>query len=130
MRGVTFIRALIVLHRTYAALGTHVRPHTLVLFITRPFLRLVRLVPPGAARLRRAPAPTRIRAAAPAPHRLRLPAPARAVSRISSRGRGAGGSAQIVTSREHHLRPAPCALRPIFRRSNPWPTFPASTTWT
>jgi 2-polyprenyl-3-methyl-5-hydroxy-6-metoxy-1,4-benzoquinol methylase len=49
MGGVTFIRALIVLHRTYAAFGARVRFHTLVRFLTCPFLRVVRHVPAGAA---------------------------------------------------------------------------------
>lgn len=49
MGGVTFIRALIVLHRTFARRGARVRLHTLVRFITCPFLRVVRHVPAGAA---------------------------------------------------------------------------------
>src|SRR5438128_2540837 len=36
------------------------------------------------------------------------------MSTASERGQGAGGGAQMVTSREHHLRPAPCARRPTW----------------
>src|SRR5256885_225445 len=50
MGGVTFIRALIVLHRTFARRGARVRLHTLVRFVTCPFLRVVRHVPAGGAR--------------------------------------------------------------------------------
>ncbi len=46
-----FIRALIVLHRTYASRGARVRLHTFVRFLTCPFLRVVRHVPPGATLL-------------------------------------------------------------------------------
>ena len=46
-----FIRALIVLHRTYASRGARERLHTFVRFLTCPFLRVVRHVPAGAALL-------------------------------------------------------------------------------
>jgi len=49
MRGVSFIRALIVLHRVYAQRKPRDRFHTLVRFLTCPFLRVVRHVPAGAA---------------------------------------------------------------------------------
>jgi 2-polyprenyl-3-methyl-5-hydroxy-6-metoxy-1,4-benzoquinol methylase len=49
MGGVTFIRALIVLHRTYANFSAGARLHTFVRFVTCPFLRVVRHVPAGAA---------------------------------------------------------------------------------
>ncbi|HEV2718836.1 MAG TPA: methyltransferase domain-containing protein [Thermoanaerobaculia bacterium] len=46
-----FIRALIVLHRTYASRGARDRLHTFVRFLTCPFLRVVRHVPRGASLL-------------------------------------------------------------------------------
>jgi len=49
MRGVGLIRALIVLHRTYADFALRARLHTIVRFMTCPFLRVVRHVPAGAA---------------------------------------------------------------------------------
>ena len=49
MGGVGFIRALIVLHRTFGHFGARIRLHTFVRFVTCPFLRVVRHVPAGAA---------------------------------------------------------------------------------
>ena len=46
MRG--FIRALIVLHRAFHSRDIRTRVHALVRFLTCPFLRVVRYVPPGA----------------------------------------------------------------------------------
>ncbi len=48
MPAVRFIDALIVLHRTYARRTPRERFHTLVRFLTCPFLRVVRHVPAGA----------------------------------------------------------------------------------
>jgi cyclopropane fatty-acyl-phospholipid synthase-like methyltransferase len=44
----TFIRALIVLHRTFGSFPPRTRLHTLVRFLTCPFLRVAAHVPPGA----------------------------------------------------------------------------------
>jgi hypothetical protein len=49
MGGVGFIRALIVLHRAFGRFDTRTRLHTLVRFVTCPFLRVVRHVPAGEA---------------------------------------------------------------------------------
>lgn len=46
-----FIRALIVLHRTFGSRGLRERLHTFVRFVTCPFLRVVRHVPAGASLL-------------------------------------------------------------------------------
>ena len=46
-----FIRALIVLHRTFGSRGARERLHTFVRFVTCPFLRVVPHVPRGAALL-------------------------------------------------------------------------------
>ncbi|HEY2324562.1 MAG TPA: class I SAM-dependent methyltransferase [Thermoanaerobaculia bacterium] len=43
-----FIRALIVLHRAFHSRDIRTRVHVLVRFLTCPFLRVVRHVPPGA----------------------------------------------------------------------------------
>jgi 2-polyprenyl-3-methyl-5-hydroxy-6-metoxy-1,4-benzoquinol methylase len=51
MGGETFIRALIVLHRTYGSRDARSRLHTFVRFVTCPFLRVVRHVPAGASLL-------------------------------------------------------------------------------
>jgi SAM-dependent methyltransferase len=51
MPAVSFIRALIVLHRTYRRRDARTRLHALVRFLTCPFLRVVRHVPRGAALL-------------------------------------------------------------------------------
>src|SRR5882724_5262073 len=45
---VTFIRALIVLHRAYRHRGPRTRVHVLVRFLTCPFLRVLRAVPRDA----------------------------------------------------------------------------------
>jgi SAM-dependent methyltransferase len=44
-----FIRAAIVLHRTYGRFPLRPRLHTLIRFLTCPFLPVVRRVPPGAS---------------------------------------------------------------------------------
>jgi SAM-dependent methyltransferase len=43
-----FIRALIVLHRAFRRRDLRTRVHALLRFLTCPFLRVVKLVPPGA----------------------------------------------------------------------------------
>jgi 2-polyprenyl-3-methyl-5-hydroxy-6-metoxy-1,4-benzoquinol methylase len=43
-----FIRALIVLHRAFGRRDMRTRVHALVRFLTCPFLRVVKFVPPGA----------------------------------------------------------------------------------
>lgn len=43
-----YLRALIVLHRTFAVLPLGTRLHTAIRFLTAPFLRIVKHVPPGA----------------------------------------------------------------------------------
>ncbi len=48
MRSVGFIRALIVLHRAYRSFPLRARAHVLIRFLTCPFLRVVKHVPPGA----------------------------------------------------------------------------------
>ena len=48
MRGVGFIRALIVLHREYREFPLRMRAHVLIRFLTCPFLRVVEQVPAGA----------------------------------------------------------------------------------
>ena len=45
----SFIQALILLHRTYRNRGARTRLHTLVRFLTCPFLRVVKYVPRGAS---------------------------------------------------------------------------------
>jgi len=49
MGDVELIRALIVLHRVFGKRGARTRLHTLVRFVTCPFLRVVRCVPRGAS---------------------------------------------------------------------------------
>ena len=44
----SFIRALIVLHRVYAHRGAKTRAHVLIRFLTCPFLRVLRAVPRDA----------------------------------------------------------------------------------
>ena len=44
----SFIRALIVLHRVYRHRGPRTRAHVLIRFLTCPFLRVLRAVPAGA----------------------------------------------------------------------------------
>ena len=44
-----FIRALILLHRTFRGRDLRTRLHALVRFLTCPFLRIVKYVPPGAS---------------------------------------------------------------------------------
>lgn len=44
----SFIRALIVLHRAYRSFPAKARAHILIRFLTCPFLRVVRYVPAGA----------------------------------------------------------------------------------
>jgi SAM-dependent methyltransferase len=48
MLPLRFIRALIVLHRTFGSLPLKARLHTLVRFLTAPLLRVAREVPAGA----------------------------------------------------------------------------------
>ncbi|SRR5712691_967164 len=48
MRSVSFIRALIVLHREYRKFPLRARVHILIRFLTSPFLRVMGHVPPGA----------------------------------------------------------------------------------
>ena len=45
----SFIQALILLHRTYRGRGARTRLHTLIRFLTCPFLRVVEYVPGGAS---------------------------------------------------------------------------------
>jgi SAM-dependent methyltransferase len=49
IRTVPFIRSLILLQRTYRGRGLRTRLHTLVRFLTCPFLRIVEYVPSGAS---------------------------------------------------------------------------------
>src|ERR671939_1236119 len=51
VEAVGFIRALIVLHRTFGSRGLRERLHTFVRFVTCPFLRVAEHVPRGAALL-------------------------------------------------------------------------------
>lgn len=46
-----FVRALIVLHRTYSPLPAGARLHVLIRFLTCPFLRVVAAIPPGVRTL-------------------------------------------------------------------------------
>jgi cyclopropane fatty-acyl-phospholipid synthase-like methyltransferase len=48
MRDVGFIRALIVLHRAYRHFPWRERAHVMIRFLTSPFLRVVRHLPPNA----------------------------------------------------------------------------------